>query len=361
MTECRTWFDITEAPPDSIGALLTALRTLPVDCLVVHPEQLPHTRELPDRIALACEATGAEIPDVPFVVVPEIADAYRVRQHGRRAAYRITIRDADSMHAATEALRSVDVLVVRLTEETNIPLELVLAEAQALGVAVVKEVDRVEDAMISAGVLESGSTGVLFTVHRADEILPLRDRIQAARTAEVELEPLEVLSARHVGMGYRGCVDTVTMFDQDEGMLVGSTSAGGVLVAAEVHHLPYMNLRPFRVNAGGVHSYVWGPGGRTSYITDLGAGEQVWAVNSAGRARPAVVGRIKIEIRPMRLIELDGGINVFLQDDWHVRVLDGDGAPTNCSSIRPGYRLLGMRDAPGRHVGISVHETIVER
>lgn len=361
MTECRTWFDITDTPADSLGNVITTIRTLPVDCVLAHPEQLTEARELPDRIALACAMTGHEIPDVPYVVVRQLADTPQVRQAGRWAAHRITIHDAESMHAATRALRSVDVLIVRLTEETNIPLELVLAEAQSLGVEVIKETDQVEEAVISAGVLESGSAGTLFTSHRVDEILPLRDRIQASLTTDVELEPLKVLSARHVGMGHRGCVDTLTMFDEDEGMLVGSTSTGGVLVAAEVHHLPYMNLRPFRVNAGGVHSYVWGPHRRTSYITDLGAGEQVWAVSNTGRARPVVVGRTKIEVRPMRIIELEGGINVFLQDDWHVRVLDGDGAPANCSSIRPGDRLLGLRDTPGRHVGISVDETIEER
>ena len=60
-------------------------------------------------------------------------------------------------------------------------------------------------------------------------------------------------------MGDRGCIDTTSIMTKDEGMIVGSTSAGGILVCSETHYLPYMELRPFRVNAGGVHSYVLSP------------------------------------------------------------------------------------------------------
>jgi len=165
-------------------------------------------------------------------------------------------------------------------------------------------------------------------------------------------------------MGYRGCVDTTTLFEKDEGMLVGSTSAGGLLVCAEVHHLPYMNLRPFRVNAGAVHSYLWGPR-LSEYITDLAPGSEALAVSSKGVARPVCVGRVKIEVRPLRLIEAlaeDGTkLNLFIQDDWHVRVFDADGLPRNCTMLEVGDHLLAHVCEPGRHVGIKVEETIDER
>ena len=47
-------------------------------------------------------------------------------------------------------------------------------------------------------------------------------------------------------------------------MLIGSTSQGGILACPEVFFLPYMELRPFRVNAGGVHSYVYAMNDRTN-------------------------------------------------------------------------------------------------
>lgn len=51
------------------------------------------------------------------------------------------------------------------------------------------------------------------------------------------------------------------------------------------------------------------------------------AVNTSGQARPVTVGRIKAEIRPLRLIGYrtqDRTVNVLLQADWHVRVFDAD-------------------------------------
>lgn len=91
--------------------------------------------------------------------------------------------------------------------------------------------------------------------------------------------------------------------------------------------MPYMNLRPFRVDADGIHMYAWAPNGRTPYFSDLGVARRCSRVNTSGRARPVAVGRIKAEVRPLRLIECraqDRTLNVLLQADWHVRVFDVD-------------------------------------
>jgi 3-amino-4-hydroxybenzoic acid synthase len=109
---------------------------------------------------------------------------------------------------------------------------------------------------------------------------------------------------------------------------------------------------------------VWANAGTTEYITDLTAGVTVLGVNTAGIARPAVVGRVKTELRPLRLIEAvanDVPINLFLQDDWHVRVFDADRKVRNCTNIHPGDKLLAYVCEPGRHVGIKVSESIQER
>jgi 3-amino-4-hydroxybenzoic acid synthase len=65
--------------------------------------------------------------------------------------------------------------------------------------------------------------------------------------------------------------------------------------------LPYMNLRPFRVDADGIHMYVWAPNGRTPYFSDLGAGETVLAVNTSGQGRPVTVGG-RQPGRPLRIL-----------------------------------------------------------
>jgi len=151
---------------------------------------------------------------------------------------------------------------------------------------------------------------------------------------------------------------------QDEGMIVGSTSAGGIFVCSETHFLPYMNLRPFRVNAGAVHSYIWMPENTAEYITDLAAGSKVLCVNTKGETRTLTVGRIKTEVRPLLLISGEAAgskLNVIVQDDWHIRLMGADGKPKNATMIQPGDELLAYVCEPGRHVGIKVDETIIER
>lgn len=66
----------------------------------------------------------------------------------------------------------------------------------------------------------------------------------------------------------------------------------------------YINSRPFRVNAGAVHAYVQAPNDKTAYLSELKSGSEVLVVDAAGRARTAVVGRCKIETRPMVIIKI---------------------------------------------------------
>lgn len=181
---------------------------------------------------------------------------------------------------------------------------------------------------------------------------------------KLDLHPLTVTEVRNVGMGVRACIDTTGLMTQEEGMLVGSTSSGGILVCSETHYLPYMNLRPFRVNAGAIHSYVWMPNNMAEYISDMSVGSRVLCVNIRGEVRELTVGRMKIEVRPLLLIKgiaADTELNVIVQDDWHIRVMGADGKPRNASLIRPGDQLLAYVCESGRHVGIKVRETIVEK
>ena len=111
--------------------------------------------------------------------------------------------------------------------------------------------------------------------------------------------------------------------------------------------MPYMNLRPFLVDAGCIRMYAWAPNGRTPYFSDPGSGETVLAVNTSGRARPITVGRIKAEVRPLCLIQRqaqDRTLDVLVQDDWHVRVFDAASEVRNSTGIHVGDRLQRTLD-----------------
>jgi 3-amino-4-hydroxybenzoic acid synthase len=361
------WCDLSGAP--DVAEVGELVNYAPVDYVLSAPAaagKLAHVRRH-DRVRLACLAgsvdelaVAAEAADTVVVTDPALITA--AGDTGRDVGVLVVVDDGPSLQRCRDVIGTVDHLIVEFADPTNIPLELLLAAAQGTRTKVVKRVAGHADAVVTAGVLETGPAGLMFAVADLGQAAGLARDLLASQRIEVPLVEATVTAVRHAGMGYRGCVDTTWLFGPDEGMIVGSTSSGGLLVCAEVHYLPYMNLRPFRVNAGGVHSYVWSDG-VTEYITDLAAGSTVLAVDTAGSGYPVKVGRVKTELRPLRLIEAEADgvrLNVFLQDDWHVRIFDAAGAPTNCTSVIPGTKLLAYRCEPGRHVGIKVAESITE-
>lgn len=52
-----------------------------------------------------------------------------------------------------------------------------------------------------------------------------------------------------------------------------------------------------------MHAYVSVPGGKTSYLSELRSGKEVIVVDQNGLWRTAIVGRVKIESRPLILVE----------------------------------------------------------
>lgn len=360
------WCDLSHLGTEARDRLSQVMQT-PVSGVLLTPAQLPEAR-LPARVRTAVlvedvsRLEGLD-RDRPLTVVSRTPSGLDQMPPAWERGLWVSVDDAASMNEAVAALDHVDVLIISFADETNIPLELVIAEAQSRSTTVVKLVNSIPDALVTRGVLQHGPDAMLLRVSTTAEIDELASVLVDRQTERLDLVAAPVVAVRSVGMGMRGCVDAATLFEPDEGILVGSTSAGGLLVCAEVHYLPYMNLRPFRVNAGAVHSYVWTPGGRTAYITDLAAGERVLAVTTTGRARPVIVGRVKIEMRPLRLIACQVGdalLNVVVQDDWHVRLFDAEGEVRNITTITPGDRLLALPATPGRHVGIAVSESIVE-
>jgi 3-dehydroquinate synthase class II len=212
--------------------------------------------------------------------------------------------------------------------------------------------------------MESGVDVICLETNDANELAALDAMFCRDQVVSMPLVPATVTVVRQAGMGDRVCIDTTSELFQDEGILLGSTSGGGIVTCSETHELPYMELRPFRVNAGALHLYVWAPNNHTYYLSELRAGHDVLVVNSKGEARAVTIGRLKIERRPLLFIEaeVDGEkINTFIQDDWHVRLMGEGGAILPSSEIKPGDRLLAYIDTPGRHVGIQISETITER
>lgn len=285
-------------------------------------------------------------------------------QLGYKTCVSFTVAGSESLEQSWKDAVKFNYALVDFDLPTNIPLELIIARLQDASTVLLRPASTAEDMEVAFGVLEKGSDGVLFTGTDISEIIKIINYLLKEDFHTIELYPLVVSEVRHVGMGLRACIDTTGLMSREEGMIVGSTSGGGIFVCSETHFLPYMNLRPFRVNAGAVHSYVWMPNDAAEYITDLSAGSKVLCVDIKGNVRELTVGRVKIEARPLLLIKGEAAgkeLNVIVQDDWHIRLMGADGRPKNASTIMPGDKLLAYVCESGRHVGIKVNETIIEK
>jgi 3-amino-4-hydroxybenzoic acid synthase len=382
-TRLHAWYDSAALRRPGAEQLLTRALDGGYTAVVLHPEDAQrHAVTLPDHVLRILHVTDLDewhearakelVPSgdekTLWVVSSEdlsvLDDAAAT---GVATCFRVSAHDQESLLTAIGRGRSHRYVLVRFPDPTNIPLELVIASLQSTTTIVIKEITDPgdsEDAIVALGVMEVGSEGVLFSPTEADVLDTFLGGLRGAGEPRVPISTATILNTSPIGMGHRGCIDLATIFSPTEGMIVGSTSQGGLLCCPEVFFLPYMELRPFRVNAGAVHSYVYATGDRTNYLTELRAGVPAMVVGTDGRVREVPVGRIKIEIRPLRLIEaqFDTGekVNVVLQDDWHVRIFSAEGQPLNITELAPGDRVLGHVATPGRHVGIPVDETIEE-
>jgi 3-amino-4-hydroxybenzoic acid synthase len=381
-TRIHAWFDsagLEQAPADLLERVILA----GYSGLVVYPpnadrfvDALPagmlRVLHVADEKEYAAAVEQAVIPHGDtrrswVVSSPDGGVLSRAAGDGVATCLRMSAHDQESLLVAIGQGRAHRYLCMSFPDPTNIPLELVIASLQGSHTVVVKEItdpEDAEDAVVALGVMEVGSDGVLFSPVRQEALDHFGTALRAASEPRIAISVATVLQTSPIGMGHRGCIDLATIFEATEGMLVGSTSQGGILCCPEVFFLPYMELRPFRVNAGAVHSYVYATGNRTNYLSELKAGSPAMVVGIDGRTREVPVGRIKTEIRPLRLIEVqfEGGerANVIMQDDWHVRVFSADGKPLNITELKSGDKVLGHLSSPGRHVGIAVDETIEE-
>ena len=72
---------------------------------------------------------------------------------------------------------------------------------------------------------------------------------------------------------------------------------------------------------------------------------------------------MKTEVRPMLLIKgrvEDRELNVFVQDDWHIRIMDMKEIQEMLLPFNLVINYWPIRANQGRHVGVKVNETIVE-
>lgn len=253
-------------------------------------------------------------------------------------------------------------ILVRCPNWKIIPLENLIARTRNK-ITLLADVPTLSEAKVALHTLEIGVDGVVITPSSPSDIEEM-DRFLKQLHEAVPLLKGKVTSVKPLGPGARVCVDTCELMNPGEGMLVGSQSSGLFLVEGEVHKNPHVEPRPFRVNAGPVSSYILTPGYKTRYLSELKAGDEALIVNRSGHARPGHIGRVKIERRPMVLVETEvngRSFSLIVQNAETVRLVS-DGGSKSVSELKSGDEVLVRVEDGGRHFGtLVVDELVIER
>jgi 3-dehydroquinate synthase II len=252
------------------------------------------------------------------------------------------------------------IVVLRMLDWTIIPIENLLARR---GKNIMVQVENSKQAKLMTEILEKGVDGVVLNTADINEIKKTAEIIQGI-TEKIVLVIATVTNIKQLGIGDRSCLDTCTQMSLGEGMLVGNTASGFFLVHSESIDNPYVASRPFRVNAGAVHAYTLAPGGKTKYLADFKAGDEVMLVDFHGKSQIAYLGRNKIEKRPMILIEAQAEgmpISLVMQNAETIRLVDPVGEAISITNLKPGDKVLAHIEKAGRHFGMQVDETLIER
>jgi 3-dehydroquinate synthase II len=282
----------------------------------------------------------------------------------RRKVLRICISDKATENLTVKAAEAgASYLIISCANWRVIPLENLIARIKGKS-KLIAQVTNAEEAKTALETLELGTDGVLLKTSNPDEILKTVAVVKP-EALKLDMAIARIVATKPISTGARVCVDTCELMKQGEGMLVGSQSAGLFLVEAEVNENPYVSSRPFRVNAGPLSMYTLGNLQTTRYLSELKAGDEVIIVDREGKTRKANVGRIKIEIRPLILVEaqVEGKIiKTILQNAETIRLVTPK-ASKPVTELKPDDEVLVHLAAKGgRHFGVSVpEETVIEK
>jgi 3-dehydroquinate synthase II len=288
----------------------------------------------------------------------------QLKSEGKKSALKISIKGKEDENKAVKAAElGVDYLIINCLDWRVIPLENLIAKARGKS-ELIAEVTTAEDAKLVLEALELGTDGVLLKTSNSIELSKAAKAVKE-QIPKITLTEAKIVSIKPISSGARVCVDTVDLMVPGEGMLVGCQSAGFFLVEAEVNENPYVNSRPFRVNAGAASNYTLTSLQGTRYLSELKAGDEVLIINREGKARITNVGRSKIEFRPLLLIEAQVGdtkIKIILQNAETIRVVTPK-ASKPVTELKPNDEVLVHLAAKGgRHFGVSVpEETVIEK
>lgn len=349
---------------DKNGLIVKTVKV--ASAFIVEPDDIKRTREAGAKKIVSLS------DDADIKLIRTLKEAKKAIEQGKETCIAISVKsrgDENKIVAAAKA--SVNYVIVECPDWKVIPLENIIASIYGKTKLIASVLNHFE-ARTALETLELGADGVVTNQLDSNEMVAIYEVVMNVKTRKEELELAEtveliqaqIIELKPLNSGARVCIDTCDLMQKGEGLLVGCQSTGLFLIEAEVHDTPFVAPRPFRVNAGSIALYVLTHGGKTRYLSELKAGDEVLIVNREGKSRNASICRVKIEWRPLLIIEAECEnriIKTVLQNAETIRVVTEKGSKS-VSELAEGDKVLVHVEEGGRHFGKLVREEkVIER
>ena len=283
------------------------------------------------------------------------------KSKGKKIGRRFKVSsNKDIENVLDSAKKGLDFVVIEVKDWKIIPLENIIAKLHRLHTKIFAIASNPKEARKMFSILDVGVDAVIFSTGSMNEV---REALVYLGSKSFDLSTAKIIDIQEVGDGERVCVDTASMLNKGEGMLIGSRANFLFLVHNESVGSSFTSPRPFRVNAGAVHCYTLSPDGTTKYLSELETGVEVLVLDIKGKARRATIGRCKIEKRPMLMIKAKVGEEVggiIAQDAETIRLVKSNGQLVSVTHLKKGDSVLvHSKPATGRHFGMEVSDEYI--
>jgi len=273
------------------------------------------------------------------------------KSKGKKIGRRFEVlSNKDIENILDSAKKGLDFVVIEVKDWKIIPLENIIAKLHKIHTKIFTIARNPKEARKMFSILDIGVDGVIFNTGSINEV---REALVYLGSKSFELSSAKIIDIQEVGDGERVCIDTASMLNRGEGMLIGNRANFLFLVHNESVGSSFTSPRPFRVNAGAVHCYTLSPDGTTKYLSELETGVEVLVFDSKGKARRVTIGRCKIEKRPMLMIKAKVGEEVggiIAQDAETIRFVKSNGRLVSVTHLKKGDSILvHSKAATGRH------------
>jgi len=279
----------------------------------------------------------------------------------------VQIDDPSDQEEALSLIGLVPWLLVRCSDWTMVPLENLVAASRGSSTRIAAAIDEEVELNGAAFALGGGVDAILVPGHLvSDAVTILGGKWDREETQDDEaiIEEARILSIEGAGVGERVCVDLTRRISDGQGMAVGSISGNLCLIHGETIQSDYVPTRPFRVNAGAIHSYALMADGKTKYLSELTSGDEVAILSTSGSKEKATVGRLKVETRPLLLIRF--GVpgsegQIVVQQAETVRLISPSEGAISVTQAKEGDKISILTDNRSRHVGFALPAEVKEK